>query len=90
MPKTRKISMRKCTGCGELKPKKELIRVLHTPEDTVEIDRTGKKNGRGAYLCDNTECFLKARKSHAIERSLDVTFSEDIYDRLEKEMSAGD
>ncbi|MBO7632294.1 MAG: YlxR family protein [Lachnospiraceae bacterium] len=90
MPKTRKIPMRKCTGCGELKPKKELIRVLHTPEDTVEIDRTGKKNGRGAYLCDDTECFKKARKSHAVERSLGVTFSEEIYDRLEKEMSSGD
>ncbi|MBO7650182.1 MAG: YlxR family protein [Lachnospiraceae bacterium] len=90
MPKTRKIPMRKCTGCGELRAKKELIRVLHTPEDTVEIDKTGKKNGRGAYLCDSMECFQKAKKSHAIERSLGVTFSEEIYERLEKEMTKVD
>ena len=90
MPKTKKIPLRKCTGCGESKPKKELIRVIRTPEETVEIDRTGKKNGRGAYLCDNIECFLKAKKSHAIERSLDITFSEELYDALEKEMSVND
>ena len=90
MPKTKKTPLRKCTGCGESKPKKELIRVIRTPEETVEIDRTGKKNGRGAYLCDNIECFLKAKKSHAIERSLDITFSEELYDALEKEMSVND
>ncbi len=88
MPKTKKVPLRKCTGCGESKPKKELIRVIHTPEDTIEIDRTGKKNGRGAYLCDSAECLLKAKKSHAIERSLEVTFSEEIYEMLEKEMSS--
>ncbi|MBQ6106031.1 MAG: YlxR family protein [Lachnospiraceae bacterium] len=90
MPKTKKIPLRKCTGCGESKPKKELIRVIRTPEETVEIDRTGKKNGRGAYLCDNIECFLKAKKSHAIERSLEITFSEELYEALEKEMSVND
>ena len=90
MPKTKKIPLRKCTGCGESKPKKELIRVIRTPEETVEIDRTGKKNGRGAYLCDNIECFLKAKKSHAIERSLEITFSEELYEVLEKEMSVND
>lgn len=90
MPKTKKIPLRKCTGCGEIKPKKELIRVIRTPEDTVEIDRTGKKNGRGAYLCDNIACFLKAKKSHAIERSLEITFSEELYEALEKEMTAND
>ncbi len=90
MPKTKKIPLRKCTGCGEIKPKKELIRVIRTPEDMVEIDRTGKKNGRGAYLCDNIACFLKAKKSHAIERSLEITFSEELYEALEKEMTAND
>ena len=90
MPKTKKIPLRKCTGCGEMKPKKELIRVLHTVEDTIEIDRTGKKNGRGAYLCDNPECFLLAKKSHSLERSLGVTFSDEIYSELDKEMNAGD
>ncbi len=73
-----------------MKPKKELIRVLHTTEDTIEIDRTGKKNGRGAYLCDNAECLKKAMKSHALERSLSVTFSSDIYALLESEMNARD
>ena len=90
MPKTKKIPLRKCTGCGDSKPKNELIRVIRTPEETVEIDRTGKKNGRGAYLCDNIECFLKAKKSHAIERSLEITFSEELYEVLEKEMSVND
>ena len=90
MPKTKKIPLRKCTGCGEIKPKKELIRVIRTPEDTVEIDRTGKKNGRGAYLCDNIACFFKAKKSHAIERSLEITFSKELYEALEKEMTAND
>lgn len=90
MQTTKKIPLRKCTGCGEMKPKKELLRVLHTPEDTLEIDRTGKKNGRGAYLCDNAECFQKAMKSHAIERSLGVTFSKEIYEKLEGEMSSNE
>lgn len=87
MPKTKKIPLRICTGCGEMKPKKELIRVLHTPEDTVIIDKTGKKNGRGAYLCDSSECFEKARKSHGLERSLGVTFSAELYEELSKEMT---
>ena len=90
MPKTKKIPLRKCTGCGEIKPKKELIRVIRTPEETVEIDRTGKKNGRGAYLCDNVECFQKAKKSHAIERSLEITFSAELYEALLKEMTIHD
>ena len=84
----KKIPFRKCTGCGEMKPKKELIRILHTEQNPFEIDRTGKKNGRGAYLCDSMECFKKAMKSHAIERSLDVTFSDSLYSELEKEMTA--
>ena len=69
MPKTKKIPLRKCTGCGDMKPKKELIRVLHTPEDTVIIDKTGKKNGRGAYLCDDPECLKKAIKRKALNRA---------------------
>ncbi len=57
----KKVPLRKCTGCGEMKTKKELIRVLKTPEDTIVLDVTGKKNGRGAYLCNQLECFRKAR-----------------------------
>ena len=79
----RKIPMRKCTGCNELKPKKELIRVIVTPEDAVELDVTGKKNGRGAYLCRNVECLKKAQKKHSLERSLQVSIPAEVYEQLE-------
>ena len=82
MPKTKKIPLRKCTGCGDMKPKKELIRVLHTPEDTVIIDKTGKKNGRGAYICSSEECLKKAIKNHGLESSFKMKISEDVYDML--------
>ena len=61
MAGVKKIPLRKCTGCGEMKNKKEMIRVIKTPQEEILIDATGKKNGRGAYLCGNLECFLKAR-----------------------------
>jgi len=83
----KKIPMRQCTGCGEMKSKKELIRVIKTPEDEIVIDFTGKKNGRGAYLCNSYECFNKARKTKAIERSLKTTIPDEIYDQLEKELT---
>ena len=83
----KKIPLRKCTGCGEMKTKKELIRVLKTPEDTIVLDVTGKKNGRGAYLCNQAECFRKARKSKGLERSLKVAIPKDVYEALEKEFS---
>ena len=82
----KKIPMRQCVGCGEMKAKKELIRVLKT-EDGVLLDATGKKNGRGAYICANTECLKKARKSKGLERSLKVAIPDEVYDNLEKEMS---
>lgn len=84
----KKIPMRQCTGCGEMKNKKELIRVIKTPEDEIVIDFTGRKNGRGAYLCNSFDCFLKARKTKAIERSLKITIPDEIYDQLEKELTA--
>lgn len=80
--------MRQCTGCGEMKTKKELIRVIKTPENEIAIDFTGKKNGRGAYLCNSLECLKKARKTKAIERSLKTTIPDEIYDQLEKELTA--
>ena len=83
----KKIPMRQCVGCGEMKAKKELLRVLKT-EDGVLLDATGKKNGRGAYICANTECLKKARKSKGLERSLKVAIPDEVYDNLEKEMSA--
>lgn len=84
----KKIPMRQCTGCGEMKNKKELIRVIKTPESEIVIDFTGKKNGRGAYLCNSLDCLKKARKTKAIERSLKTNIPDEIYDQLEKELTA--
>ncbi len=83
----RKIPMRKCVGCGEMKPKKELIRVLRTAEEEFVLDATGKKNGRGAYLCCSKECFQKAVKSKGLERSFKQAIPAEVYERLEKEMN---
>ena len=83
----RKIPMRKCTGCNEMKPKKELIRVILTPEGAIELDRTGKKNGRGAYICDSAACLAKAVKTHGLEKSLKAAIPGDIYDRLKTELT---
>ena len=83
----KKIPLRRCNGCGEMKPKKELIRVILTPQGEIELDVTGKKNGRGAYVCPSPECFAKARKTKAIERSLGVSVPEEIYERIGKELS---
>ena len=82
----KKIPMRKCVGCGEMKPKKELIRILRTEEGEFVVDADGKKNGRGAYLCRCVECFQKAAKSKGFERPFKQEFPQEVYDRLEKEM----
>lgn len=84
---TRKIPMRQCTGCRQLKPKKELIRVLLTPEGETVIDTTGKKNGRGAYICPTKECLRLAIKSKGLEKSLKTSISDSVYAFLEKEMT---
>jgi len=81
----RKIPQRKCVACQEMKPKRELIRVVRTPESEIIIDVTGKKNGRGAYLCGTKECFQLSKKSAALERSLRTSVSTEIYDQLERE-----
>ena len=83
----KKVPERKCVGCNERKPKIELVRVLRTPEGEICVDRTGKKSGRGAYLCRNAECLKKARKNHRIDRSLQIQIPDEIYDRLEKEFA---
>lgn len=83
----KKIPMRQCVGCGEMKSKKELIRVIKTPEEEVVLDTTGRKNGRGAYICADTQCLLKARKSRGLERSLKISIPDAVYESLEKEMS---
>ena len=80
--------MRKCVGCGEMKPKKELMRVLKTPEDEFVLDTTGKKNGRGAYLCRDKECLSKAIKGKGLERSFKQSISKEVYEYLEEEMKS--
>ena len=82
MPK--KIPTRRCTGCGEMKDKKELIRVVRTPDGTIAVDRTGKMNGRGAYLCDNLSCLQKAQKKRSLQRSLSTNIPDEIFGELEK------
>ena len=82
----KKIPMRKCIGCGEMFPKKELIRVICTPEKNVELDLSGKKNGRGCYICRNVSCFEKAYKTKAINKSFSMEISPDVYEKLKKEL----
>ena len=88
MSNNKKIPMRKCVGCQEMKSKKEMMRVLKTSEDTFELDATGKKNGRGAYLCFSKECFVKAVKNKGLERSFKQAIPKEVYEKLEKEMNA--
>ena len=85
----KKIPTRRCTGCGEHFPKNTLIRVLRTPEGEVILDLTGKKSGRGAYICKNAACFKKARKTRRIETSLECQISEELYNRMEEELDGG-
>jgi len=85
--KERKIPMRMCNGCGEMMAKNQLIRIVRDNEGQLSLDLTGKKNGRGAYLCRNADCLKKARKNHRIERSLQLQIPDEIYDRLEKEFA---
>jgi uncharacterized protein len=87
MSGVKKIPLRQCIGCGEMKVKKEMIRVIKTPEENITIDATGKKNGRGAYICKSSECLLKAVKSKGLERSLKVSIPRDVYEELERELS---
>ena len=85
MGTVKKVPMRQCTGCGEMKNKKEMMRVLRTPEGETVLDKTGKKNGRGAYLCISKECLQKARKNKGLERSFKMSIPNEVYDSLEKE-----
>ena len=81
----KKIPLRQCVGCGEMKSKKEMMRVIKTPEDEILLDVTGKQNGRGAYLCKNADCLKVAQKSKGLERSLKHAISKEVYDNLLKE-----
>ncbi|MDE6914632.1 MAG: YlxR family protein [Lachnospiraceae bacterium] len=82
----KKIPMRQCIGCGEMKSKKELLRILRTQEEEILLDATGRKNGRGAYICPNAECLKRAKKSKGLERSFKMKIDEEIYDSLTKEI----
>lgn len=88
MTTNRKVPLRKCVGCGEMKSKKEMMRVLKTAEGDYMLDATGKKNGRGAYLCFSKECFEKAVKSKGLERSFKQPIPKEVYEKLEKEMES--
>ncbi len=82
----KKIPQRQCMGCRERKEKRQLIRVVRTPEGQVQLDFSGKLSGRGAYLCPDPECLKKAQRSKALERSLEVPIPQEVYDRLQREM----
>lgn len=84
----KKVPLRTCVGCGESKSKKELIRVIRTPESNIVIDTTGKKNGRGAYICPKMSCLMKAVKNKGLERSLKVSIPDEVYEQLKEEMGA--
>ena len=84
--KPRKIPMRMCVGCREMKPKAQLLRVVKPAEGEARIDRTGKASGRGAYICPRPECLKKAQKSHALERALDAKIDEAVFSQLEAQM----
>ena len=80
--------MRKCVGCGEMKSKKEMLRVIKTPEDLIELDSNGRKNGRGAYICFSKECLLKAVKNRGLERSLKISVPKEVMEKLSEEFDA--
>lgn len=82
----RKMPMRMCIGCKEMKPKRELVRVVHNKEGEVSLDLTGKKAGRGAYICADTSCLNKARKGHLIEKAFKRSIPQTVYDEMEKEL----
>ena len=82
----KKFPQRQCIGCGEMKNKREMIRILKTPEGEFVVDATGRKNGRGAYICPSMDCFKKAVKGKGLERSFKMAIPKEVYETLEKEM----
>ena len=82
----RKIPLRRCTGCNEQKPKKELVRVVRSPQGEIALDRVGKMPGRGAYLCPSAQCLAKASKAKRLERALDAQIPPEVYERIEQEI----
>ena len=88
MAVTKKVPLRQCVGCGEMKNKREMMRVLKTSEEEIILDTTGKKNGRGAYLCKDGACLAKAIKTKGLERSLKISIPAEVYATLQKEFEA--
>ncbi len=86
----KKVPMRMCTGCHEMKPKKELIRVVKTPEGEIKLDFTGKLNGRGAYVCKSAECLAKAQKQKSLARAFDCIITDEIYEELKRNIEQGE
>ena len=88
MLKKKKIPLRKCLGCNEMKSKKELIRIVRSPEGKVSMDRTGKASGRGCYICPSMDCLNMAVKAKRVERALEAAVDSDVYDRLREQLAA--
>lgn len=86
----RKIPLRRCTGCNESKPKKELVRVVRSPEGEISLDLVGKKPGRGAYLCPSVQCLQKARKAKRMERALETQIPPEVYESIEREIEGAE
>lgn len=87
MAKQRKIPQRMCSGCGEHKDKKELIRIVKSPDGSISLDLTGKKPGRGAYICPNTQCLAKAKKARRLENAFSCSVSDEVFTALSEEIS---
>ncbi len=86
MAQIKRVPLRKCTGCGEMKPKRELVRVVKSPEGEISLDTTGRKPGRGAYVCRNGDCLRAARKARRLERAFSCQIPAEVYDRMEEEL----
>ena len=82
----KKVPRRMCSGCGEMKPKRELVRAVKSPDGEISLDLTGKKSGRGAYVCKNMDCLKKARKAKRFERAFSCAIPDEVYQRMEEEL----
>ena len=88
--KKRKIPLRKCVACQEMKPKKDLLRVVRTPEQEIDVDPTGKKSGRGAYICYSKDCLELSKKRKSLDRALDIAVSPEVYESIKGELPRDD
>ena len=88
-PMAKKIPLRQCVGCGEMKPKKELVRIVKSPEGEISVDLTGKKSGRGAYVCRSGLCLAAAKKAGRLSKAFECAVSPEVYDRLAEEIADG-